>query len=118
MVNILEYELKFEIKDQLLVAFGKTNPPVKKLCMSSLILFLSGKSCWVLVYSALLLLLFLGNPIWPGSIPDGWELEWENDDEEWYAWMASCVYHAFSLVYFPLFKLWTIFTFMYSKPGL
>jgi hypothetical protein len=26
--------------------------------------------------------LFLGNPIWPGSIPDGWELEWENDDEE------------------------------------
>jgi hypothetical protein len=30
MVNILEYELKFEIKDQLLVAFGKTNPPAKK----------------------------------------------------------------------------------------
>jgi hypothetical protein len=26
--------------------------------------------------------LFSGNPIWPGSIPDGWELEWENDDEE------------------------------------
>jgi hypothetical protein len=25
---------------------------------------------------------FSGNPIWPGSIPDGWELEWENDDEE------------------------------------
>jgi hypothetical protein len=33
-------------------------------------------------YSALLNLLFLGNTIWPGSIPDGWELEWENDDEE------------------------------------
>jgi hypothetical protein len=28
---------------------------------------------------------FLGNHIWPGSIPDGWELEWEqDDDEEWY----------------------------------
>jgi hypothetical protein len=35
MVNILEYELKFEIKDQLLVAFGKTNPPAKKPCMYS-----------------------------------------------------------------------------------
>jgi hypothetical protein len=30
MVNILEYELKFESKDQLLDAFGKTNPPAKK----------------------------------------------------------------------------------------
>jgi hypothetical protein len=30
MVNILEYELKIEIKDELLVAFGKTNPPAKK----------------------------------------------------------------------------------------
>jgi hypothetical protein len=27
-------------------------------------------------------LLISGNPIWPGSIPYGWELEWENDDEE------------------------------------
>ena len=35
MVNILELELKFENKDQLLVAFGKTNPPAKKPCMSS-----------------------------------------------------------------------------------
>jgi hypothetical protein len=45
MVNIPEYELKLENKDQLLVAFGKTNPPAKKLCMSSCIFFLSGKSC-------------------------------------------------------------------------
>jgi hypothetical protein len=45
MVNILELELKLEIKDQLLVAFGKTNPPAKKPCMSSCILFFSGKSC-------------------------------------------------------------------------
>jgi hypothetical protein len=94
MVNILELELKFRNKDQLLVAFGKTNPPAKKPYMSSFILFLSGKSCWVLVYSALLLLLFSGNPIWPGSIPDGWELEWENDDDEWYSMDGlPCVSH-------------------------
>jgi hypothetical protein len=30
----------------------------------------------------LLNLWFPGNPIWPGSIPDGWELEWENDVDE------------------------------------
>jgi hypothetical protein len=30
MVNILELELKHESKDQLLVAFGKTNPAAKK----------------------------------------------------------------------------------------
>jgi hypothetical protein len=45
MVNILELELKSESKDQLLVAFGKTNTPAKKPCVSSFILFLSGKSC-------------------------------------------------------------------------
>jgi hypothetical protein len=37
MVNILEYELKVEIKDQLLVAFGKTNPPAKKPCIFSIL---------------------------------------------------------------------------------
>jgi hypothetical protein len=26
--------------------------------------------------------LFSGNPIWPGVIPDGWEIEWENHDGE------------------------------------
>jgi hypothetical protein len=82
MVQILELELKFESKDQLLDAFGKTNPLAKKLCMSSLTFFLSGKSCRVLVYSASLLLLFSGNHIWLGSIPDGWELEWEKVDDE------------------------------------
>jgi hypothetical protein len=45
MVNILEYELKFEIKDQLLVSFGKTNPPAKKVLHASLILFLLNKYC-------------------------------------------------------------------------
>jgi hypothetical protein len=34
MVNILEYELKSENKEQLLVAFGKINPQAKKPCMS------------------------------------------------------------------------------------
>jgi hypothetical protein len=43
MDNILELELKLESKDQLLVVFGKTNPPAKNRCMS--IFFLSGKSC-------------------------------------------------------------------------
>jgi hypothetical protein len=45
MVNILELELKSENNDQLLVAFGKTNPAAKKPCMSSCIFILSGKSC-------------------------------------------------------------------------
>jgi hypothetical protein len=39
MVNILELELKFGNKDQLLVAFGKTNPQAKKPCMSSFTFF-------------------------------------------------------------------------------
>ena len=42
MVNQLEIELKFENKDSLLVAFGKTNPQAKKPCMSSCIFFLVG----------------------------------------------------------------------------
>jgi hypothetical protein len=45
MVNILELGLKSENKDQLLVAFGKTNPAAKKPCMPSCFFFLSGKSC-------------------------------------------------------------------------
>jgi hypothetical protein len=39
MVNILELELKFENKDQLLVAFGKTNPAAKKPCILVLFYF-------------------------------------------------------------------------------
>jgi hypothetical protein len=45
MVNILELELKLESKDQLLDAFGKTNPPAKKSCMSSCVFILMGQSC-------------------------------------------------------------------------
>jgi hypothetical protein len=26
--------------------------------------------------------LISGNPIWPGVILEGWEVEWENDDDE------------------------------------
>jgi hypothetical protein len=85
MDNKLELELKLESKDQLLEAFGKTNPLAKMPCMSSCLFILMGQSCWVLVYSALLNLLFSGNPIWPGVILDGWDIEWENDDEEWYS---------------------------------
>ena len=42
MVNILELELKLESKDQLLDVFGKTNPPVKKPCMSSCVFYFDG----------------------------------------------------------------------------
>jgi hypothetical protein len=42
MVNILELELKSESKDQLLNAFGKTNPPAKKPCMSSCVFYFDG----------------------------------------------------------------------------
>jgi hypothetical protein len=44
--------------------------------------------------------LFSGNPIWPGVIPDGWEIEWENDNEECYAWMNH--------VYFYVLKTWFV----------
>jgi hypothetical protein len=38
MVNLLELELKLEIKDKLLVAFEKTNPPAKKPCIACLVI--------------------------------------------------------------------------------
>jgi hypothetical protein len=75
---------------------------------------LSGKSCWVLVYSALLLLLFPGNPIWPDSIPDGWELEWEQVDDEWYSMDGlPCVSSA--SFYFHFLNSESPFTFMYEN---
>jgi hypothetical protein len=39
MINILELELKLESKDQLLDAFGKTNPPAKNLACLVVYLF-------------------------------------------------------------------------------
>jgi hypothetical protein len=45
MFNILELERKLESKDQLLDAFGKTDPPAKKPCMSSCVFILTGQSC-------------------------------------------------------------------------
>jgi hypothetical protein len=44
MFNILELELKLESKDQLLDAFGKTNPPAKKPCMSSCVFIFFDRS--------------------------------------------------------------------------
>jgi hypothetical protein len=82
MANIIELELKLESNNQLLDAFGKTNPPAKKPCMSSCVFIFDGPVLLSIVYSTLLNLLFSGNPIWPGVIPDGWEIEWENDDDE------------------------------------
>jgi hypothetical protein len=50
MVNILELELKFGNKDQLLVTFGKTNPAAKKPYISSLILFLSVSLTYLVLF--------------------------------------------------------------------
>jgi hypothetical protein len=50
--------------------------------MSSLTLFFCRVSLAEYSYSALLNMLISGNPIWPGVIPEGWEVEWENDDDE------------------------------------
>ena len=86
----LEYgKLKFENKDQLLVAFlAKQTPQTKKSCMSSyrtMVYPMTGKSCWVLVYSALFVVLFSGTNFedmiasltWPCTLPPGWSVEWD-----------------------------------------
>ena len=86
----LEYgKLKFENKDQLLVAFlAKQTPQTKKPFMSSYrtkLYPVMGKSCWVLVYSALLVALFSGTNFedmiasltWPCTLPPGWSVEWD-----------------------------------------
>ena len=82
-------KLKSENKDQLLVAFlAKQTPPTKKPCMSSyrtMLYPVTGKSCWVLVYSALLVALFSGTNfedmiaslIWACTLPPGWSVEWD-----------------------------------------
>jgi hypothetical protein len=44
MVKLLELELKLESKDQLLNAFGTTDPPAKKPYMSSCVFILTGQS--------------------------------------------------------------------------
>jgi hypothetical protein len=74
---------------------------------------LSGKYCWLLVYSPLLNLWFFGNPIWSGSIPDGWN----RMGARWwgvilYGWPPMCIPR---LVLFPLFELRITFTFMYEN---
>ena len=82
-------KLKFESKDQLLVAFlAKQIPQTKKPCMSSYrtkLYPMTGKSCWVLVYSTFLVALFLGTNFedmiasltWPCTLPPGWSVEWD-----------------------------------------
>ena len=82
-------ELKFENKDQLLVEFlEKQTPQTKKPCMScyrTMVYPVTGKSCWVFVYSALLVALFSGTNFedmvasltWPCTLPPGWSVEWD-----------------------------------------
>ena len=74
-------KLKSENKNQLLVAFlAKQTPQTKKSCMSSYrikVYPVTGKSCWVLVYSVLLVALFSGTNFkdfiasltWPCTLP-------------------------------------------------
>ena len=82
-------KLKSENKDQLLVTFlAKQTPQTKKSCMSSyrtMVYPMTGKSCRVLVYSALLVALFSGTNFedliasltWPCTLPPGWSVEWD-----------------------------------------
>ena len=77
-------KLKSEIKDLLLVAFlVKQTPPAKKPCMSSYrtkVYPETGKPCWVLVYSALLVALFSGIAVEDmfaslTALSSGWSVE-------------------------------------------
>ena len=91
MVNLTRRWLnKIWNKDQQLVAFlaNKPHQPKKKPCMSSyrtMLYPVTGKSCWVLVYSALLVALFSGTNFedlfasltWPCTLPPGWSVEWD-----------------------------------------
>ena len=78
-------KLKSENKDLPLVAFlAKQTTQTKKPCMSSYQTKLypeTGESCWVLVYSALLVALFSGitfEDVFAGvtALPPGWSVEW------------------------------------------
>jgi hypothetical protein len=99
MVNILELELKSENKDQLLVAFGKTNPAAKKPCMSSCIFFSSGQSytqpclicCFQVIPCGLVLFQMAGNL-------NGITMM----RSDMHGWPPVCIMR---VVYFPLFKL-------------
>ena len=82
-------KLKSKSKDQLLVAFlAKQIPQTKKPCMSSyrtMVYPMTGKSCRVLVYSALLVALFSGTNFedmiasltWLCTLSPGWSVEWD-----------------------------------------
>ena len=82
-------KIKSESKDQHISGiFGKANPQTKKPCMSSyrtMLYPVTGKSCCVLVYSALLVALFLGTNFedmiasltWPCTLPPGCSVEWD-----------------------------------------
>ena len=83
-------KLKPETKDPLLAAFlAKQTPQTKKSCMSSYrtkVYPVMGKTCWVLVYSALLVALLSGTDFedmiesltWPWTLHLGWSVEWDD----------------------------------------
>ena len=112
-------KLKSENKDQLLEAFlAKQTAQTKKPCMSSyqtMVYLVTGKSCWVLVYSVLLVALFSSTNFedmivsltWPCTLPPGWSVEWDGPSAgadhppaEWRFVRALSMRHVISLVIF------------------
>jgi hypothetical protein len=51
---------------------------------------------------------------WPGSVPPGWEYEWEDDSAYWHhRWPRVMLLVPFSILFPLCFKLWT--TYLYVK---
>jgi len=106
-------KLKFENKDLLLVVFlAKQTPQTKKHCMSSYrtkVYPKTGKPCWVLVYSALLVALFSGiavEDMFAGltALSSGWSVEWvvspaNTNSTDWCLVRASS-WHHYDISYF------------------
>ena len=106
--------LKLESKDPLLVAFWQNKPTSQKPCMSRSwwsSYHPTVKSCWVLVYSALLCCWFTGSVLedmiasltWPCQLPPGWSVEWESNGDEWcHEGFTWCHYDIYLPLLFPL----------------
>jgi len=81
---------------------------------------LSGKSCWVLVYSTLLCWCFSGSPFeemvasltWPCQLPPGWTVDWDVNLAKWHHDGFTWCYTSTSvIVLFSTAKLvlWTLY---------
>ena len=89
LIELESWKLKSESKDLLLDAF-RQNKPLQPKSLACLVKWtklypLMGKSCCVLVYSALLVALFSSENFedmfagltYPCTLPPGWSVEWE-----------------------------------------